>query len=128
MVDMTKIKRRMIDMMRKAKRHFYIHDDVDVLIEEMYGLHLQIAELYVLNDHQDKELERLDREMAELAFDMICGMQQAPMLLSMRAVKSPRYDRVAQWYNKGFWDRDMVEMAVQAGWITYEEFMEIVNE
>lgn len=127
MVDMTKIKRRMVSMMRKAKRHFYIHDDVDVLIEEMYGLHLQIAELYVLNDHQDKELERLDREMAELAFDMLCGMQQAPMLLSMRAVKSPRYDRVKQWYDKGFWDKDMVEMAVQAGWITYDEFMEIVN-
>jgi hypothetical protein len=127
MVDMTKIKRRMINMMRKAKRHFYIHDDVDVLIEEIYGLHLQIAELYVLNDHQDKELERLDREMAELAFDMLCGMQQAPMLLSMRAVKSPRYDRVRQWYDKGFWNKDMVEMAVQAGWITYDEFMEIVN-
>ena len=127
MVDMTKIKRRMVNMMRKAKRHFYIHDDVDVLIEEIYGLHLQIAELYVLNDYQDKELERLDREMAELVFDMLCGMQQAPMLLSMRAVKSPRYNRVKQWYDKGYWDRDMVEMAVQAGWITYEEFEEIVN-
>lgn len=126
MVDMNKIKKRMIKMMRKIKRHFYLHDDVDVLMEEIFALHVQMADVYAINDYQAKELEAMDREMAALAFDLMCNMQ-VPMVMALARGKSARYDRVKQWYNKGFWDVAMVEMAVQAGWITQEEYEEIIN-
>ena len=127
MIDFNKINRKALAIARKVKRHFYLHDDVDVLIEELYAVHRQLAELYVINDVLENELEEMDKAMADFAFDALCNMQ-VPMVLALRAGKSKRYDRVKQWYDKGYWDINMVEMAVQAGWITDEEFNEIVGE
>lgn len=127
MVDFNKINRKILAIGRKIKRHFYLHDDVDVLIEELYAVHRQLAELYVLNEVLENDLVEMDKAMADFAFDMLCNMQ-VPMVLALRSEKSKRYDRVKQWYDRGYWDINMVEMAVQAGWITDEEFNEIVGE
>lgn len=41
---------------------------------------------------------------------------------------SPKYDKVKNYYDKGYWTIDMVRNAVVKGWITEEEFTEITNE
>ena len=39
MVDFNKINRNILAIGRKIKRHFYLHDDVNVLVEELYAVH-----------------------------------------------------------------------------------------
>ena len=41
---------------------------------------------------------------------------------------SPKYDKVKNYYDKGYWTIDMVRNAVVKGWITEEEFTEITGE
>lgn len=41
---------------------------------------------------------------------------------------SPKYSTVKKWYDKGKWTKEMVWNAVEKGWITEEEYWEIVGE
>lgn len=41
---------------------------------------------------------------------------------------SKKFKQVQEWYNKGFWTKEMVHNAVVKGWITEEEYIEIVGE
>jgi len=41
---------------------------------------------------------------------------------------SPKYDKVKNYYDKGYWTIDMVRNAVVKGWITEDEFTEITGE
>lgn len=40
---------------------------------------------------------------------------------------SKKYNVVKNYYDKGFWTKDMVYNAVGKGWITEEEYYEIVG-
>jgi len=42
--------------------------------------------------------------------------------------KSPKYDKVKEYYDKGLWTKSMVRNAVEKGWITAEEYELIVGE
>ena len=41
---------------------------------------------------------------------------------------SPKYEKVKGYYDKGLWNEEMVRNAVVKGWITEEEYREIVGE
>lgn len=41
---------------------------------------------------------------------------------------SPKFNRVKRYYDNGLWNKEMVHNAVIKGWITAEEFDEIVGE
>ena len=41
---------------------------------------------------------------------------------------SPKFDKVKNYYDKGLWNEEMVRNAVVKGWITEEEFAEIVGK
>ena len=41
---------------------------------------------------------------------------------------SPKFNTVKKWYDKGKWSKSMVADAVVKGWITAEEYEEIVGE
>ncbi len=41
---------------------------------------------------------------------------------------SKRFDRVKKYYDAGLWHTDQLEMAVEKGWITKEEYKEITGE
>ena len=41
---------------------------------------------------------------------------------------SKKYEIIKDWYNKGFWTKEMVENAVAKKWITEAEYKEIVGE
>lgn len=41
---------------------------------------------------------------------------------------SKKYNTVKKYYDKGLWSERMVRDAVEKGWITAEEFAEIVGE
>ena len=46
----------------------------------------------------------------------------------MAGQHSVKFKLVKRWYDKGFWNAQMVADAVKAGWITEEERKEIVGE
>ena len=41
---------------------------------------------------------------------------------------SPKYEKVKGYYDKGLWNEEMVRNAVVKGWITEEEYREIVGK
>lgn len=41
---------------------------------------------------------------------------------------SPKYIKVKNYYDKGLWNQEMVYNAVVKGWITPEEYFEIIGE
>lgn len=41
---------------------------------------------------------------------------------------SPKFNKVKNYYDSGLWNKTMVRNAVVKGWITAEEYMEIVGE
>ena len=41
---------------------------------------------------------------------------------------SPKYEKVKNYFDNGYWTIDMVRNAVVKGWITEEEFTEITGE
>lgn len=41
---------------------------------------------------------------------------------------SKKYDKVKNYYDKGLWNKEMVFNAIDKGWITEEEYHEIVGE
>lgn len=41
---------------------------------------------------------------------------------------SPKYEKVKEYFNKGLWNEEMVRNAVVKGWITEEEYAEIVGK
>jgi len=40
----------------------------------------------------------------------------------------PKFNRVNRYYDSGLWNKEMVHNAVIKGWITAEEYAEIVGE
>lgn len=43
-------------------------------------------------------------------------------------MKSPKFDLVKNYYDRGLWKKKAVKMAVVKNWITAEEFEEITGE
>ena len=43
-------------------------------------------------------------------------------------MKSPKFEKVKSYYDRGLWNKRMVHDAVVKGWITEEEYEEIVGE
>lgn len=41
---------------------------------------------------------------------------------------SPKFNKVKRYYDNGLWNKEMVHNAVIKGWITAEEYVEIVGE
>lgn len=41
---------------------------------------------------------------------------------------SKRFEQVKGYYDKGYWTKEMVYNAVVKGWITVDEYKEIVGE
>lgn len=41
---------------------------------------------------------------------------------------SPKFEKVKKYYDKGLWNEEMVRNAVVKGWITEEEYAEIVGK
>lgn len=40
---------------------------------------------------------------------------------------SPKYEKVKEYYDNGFWTKKMVKNAVKKKWITEEEYIEITG-
>ena len=40
---------------------------------------------------------------------------------------SAKYEKVKAYYDSGFWTKNMVKTAVDKGWITEEEYVEITG-
>lgn len=107
------------------------------------GLSLQeIADAYMVKKQEEEEatevermgVEELQEEVAILSYDvMVC---QAAMNGGVAAVAvelnegehSPKFNKIRMWYNRGFWTKEMVGMAVHLGHLTDNERVEIVGE
>jgi hypothetical protein len=107
------------------------------------GMELQaIADAYMVKKQEEEEAaevermtnEELQEEVAVLSYDvMVC---QAAMNGGVAAVAvelnegehSPKFNKIRMWYNRGFWTKEMVGMAVHLGHLTDNERVEIVGE
>lgn len=41
---------------------------------------------------------------------------------------SARYDKIFDWYHRNMWNKTQVQNAVEKGWITQEEFENIISK
>ena len=107
------------------------------------GMELQaIADAYMVKKQEEEEaaevermgVEELQEEVALLNYDvMVC---QAAINGGVAAVAvelnggghSPKFNKIRMWYNRGFWTKEMVGMAVHLGHLTDNERIEIVGE
>ena len=107
------------------------------------GMELQaIADAYMVKKQEETEaaeiermgVEELQEEIATLSYDvMVC---QAALNGGVAAVAvelaegeySPKFNKIRMWYNRGFWTKEMVGMAVHLGHLTDAERVEIVGE
>lgn len=46
----------------------------------------------------------------------------------MKIMYSPKFNKVKNYYESGAWNKQMVHNAVDKGWITLDEYSEIVGE
>ena len=106
------------------------------------GMDLQaIADAYMVKKQEEAEAERLEKseveilqeEVALLNYDvMVC--QAASTGVATAAIDleegghSPKFNKIKTWFNKGYWTKEMVGMAVHLGHLTDNERVEIVGE
>lgn len=107
------------------------------------GIELQaIADAYMVKKEEEKEAEKVEKmtvdelqeEVATLSFEvMVCqaaldgGVSAAAVELE-EGVQSPKFKKIKMWYNRGFWTKEMVGLAVQFGQLTENERVEIIGE
>lgn len=107
------------------------------------GMELQaIADAYMVKKQEEAEaaevekmgVEELQEEVATLSYDvMVCqaalngGVAAAAVELA-EGEHSPKFRKIRMWYNRGFWTKEMVGMAVHLGHLTDAERIEIVGE
>ena len=106
------------------------------------GLSLQeIADKYLLiiqQELEDAELERLSieelqEEVATLSYDVMVCQAASNGGIAMASIneledRSPKFKKIKMWYNRGFWSKEMVGMAVHLGQLSESERIEIVGE
>ena len=107
------------------------------------GMELQaIADAYMVKKQEEAEaaevermgVEELQEEVATLSYDvMVCqaamngGVAAAAVELA-EGEHSPKFEKIRMWFNRGFWTKEMVGMAVHLGHLTDAERVEIVGE
>ena len=107
------------------------------------GMSLQeIADAYMVKKQEEAEaaevermgVEELQEEVATLSYDvMVCqaamngGVAAASVELA-EGEHSPKFEKIRMWFNRGFWTKEMVGMAVHLGHLTDAERVEIVGE
>lgn len=107
------------------------------------GMELQaIADAYMVKKQEEAEaaeverinVEELQEEVATLSYDvMICqaamnsGVAAASVELA-EGEHSPKFKKIRIWYNRRFWTKEMVGIAVHLGHLTDAERVEIIGE
>ena len=107
------------------------------------GMELQaIADAYMVKKEEERQAEELERmtteelqeEVAVLSYDVMVlqaatngGVAAAAVELE-EGEQSPKFSKIRMWYNRGFWTKEMVGMAVHLGHLTDAERVEIVGE
>ena len=107
------------------------------------GMDLQaIADAYMVKKQEEEEaaevermgVEELQEEVATLSYDvMVCqaalngGVAAAAVELAEGA-HSPKFNKIKVWFNRGFWTKEMVGMAVHLGHLSENERIEIIGE
>jgi hypothetical protein len=107
------------------------------------GMELQaIADAYMVKKEEERQAEELERmtteelqeEVAVLSYDVMVLQAAANGEAAAVAVEleegehSPKFNKIRMWYNRGFWTKEMVGMAVHLGQLSEGERIEIVGE
>ena len=107
------------------------------------GLSLQeIANTYMVKKQEEAEaaeiermgVEELQEEVAILSYDvMVCqaamnGGAAAAAVELAEGEHSSKFNKIRMWYNRGFWTKEMVGMAVHLGHLSEGERVEIIGE
>ena len=104
------------------------------------GLSLQeIGEAYLIKRAEEEELvrqefistEELQQEVALLSYELMVVQstlnKNAVRGVLARQSQSPKFNLIKKWYIKGYWNKGMVQHAVECGEITEEEYHNIVK-
>ena len=107
------------------------------------GMELQaIADAYMVKKEEELQAEELERmtteelqeEVAVLSYDVMVLQAAANGGVAAVAVEleegehSPKFNKIKMWYNRGFWTKEMVGMAVHLGHLSEGERIEIIGE
>ena len=107
------------------------------------GMELQaIADAYMIKKQEEVEAaevermttEELQEEVAVLSYDVMVLQAAANGGVAAAAVEleegeySPKFNKIRMWYNRGFWTKEMVGMAVHLGHLSEGERIDIIGE
>lgn len=101
------------------------------------GMNLQqIADEYMVRKQREKEEaemermtnEELQEEVANLSYEVMMLQEDAAVAMAAEGEHSPKFQLIRRWFNRGFWNAEMVQDAVTKGWLREDERMEIVGE
>ena len=138
------------DLARALGDIFLVVDDSEEIVSEIQigkiissnygfetGLSLQqIADKYMEVKKQEalkaeKErltVEELQEEVALLSYEVIMLQEPRPVTIMSEKQHSPKFELIRRWYNRGFWNEEMVMNAVEKNVITIEEAKEIIGK
>ena len=71
------------------------------------------------NDQQEEIIANLMYELMML--------QEPIALATIDNIHSPKFNLIKSWFNKGYWNEDMLLNAVEKHYITEEEMNEIIG-
>ena len=94
------------------------------ILEEDYRLKVdesqkKISILFEQNDQQEEII-------ASLTYDLMM-MQEPITTVNLINNHSPKYNLIKSWFNKGYWNEEMLLNAVKKHYITEEEMNEIIG-
>lgn len=101
----------------------------------------EIADEYMIKKQEERESRKLEKseieilqeEVALLNYDvMVCQAASTGVATAAIDLKegehSPKFNKIKTWFNKGYWTKEMVGMAVHLGHLTDYERVKIVGE
>ena len=81
-----------------------------------------VNKISILTEQNNQQEEII----ASLTYDLMM-MQEPIIIATLINNHSPKYNLIKSWFNKGYWNEDMLLNAVEKHYITEEEMNEIIG-
>ena len=73
-----------------------------------------------------QQMEQQEEIIASLTYELMM-LQEPVSIATLINNHSPKYNLIKSWFNKGYWNEDMLLNAVEKHYITEEEMNEIIG-
>ena len=124
-----------IDLENLCMNYKYINGEFVELTDEEKEFYIPIPQLTLeekVQLQEDKisiltqQMEQQDEINASLTYELMM-LQEPVSIATLINNHSPKYNLIKSWFNKGYWNEEMLLNAVEKHYITEEEMNEIIS-